>query len=211
MHNSIHDLACAIDRDYSAKSRIHWGPEQQAIFDKFKEALTKAPILALPDVNKQYVLYTDASDNCIGTILVQKYQEGGERAIQFVSHKLSDCLIGLTEMPDVWESDYVNVSKLIQFQRKQFPDEFIEVDQGTDETKYIVEKGILYKITEPHTDPSAPSCSMWQNANNSMCIPPRGNGFSLTFYLRPKGNTSVDHLTGWAESIPIASKKTSTV
>ena len=66
-----------------------WGDEQHESFETLKQALVQAPILAHPDPAKPYTLYTDASDQAIGAILVQKDEEGVERVIAYLSHKLS--------------------------------------------------------------------------------------------------------------------------
>lgn len=47
-------------------ARFKWTPYSQEAFDFLKESLTVVPLLAYPDTNKPYILYTDASDNCIG-------------------------------------------------------------------------------------------------------------------------------------------------
>ena len=39
-----------------------WGEEQQASFEIFKTALWEAPVLQVPDFEKDFVLVTDASD-----------------------------------------------------------------------------------------------------------------------------------------------------
>ncbi len=44
------------------KEPFRWGQEQQTAFDSLKQALVEAPIMAHPDPNKPYILYTDASD-----------------------------------------------------------------------------------------------------------------------------------------------------
>ena len=54
-----------------------------------KRSLTTAPTLAYPDPSKPYVLYTDASDECVGALLVQDSEEG-ERPIYYLSHRLSE-------------------------------------------------------------------------------------------------------------------------
>lgn len=69
---------------------FQWGESQQEAFEKIKAALSEAPIVAHPDVTKPYNLYTDASDKCVGAILVQKDENGIERVIHYLSHKLSD-------------------------------------------------------------------------------------------------------------------------
>lgn len=70
-------------------SRFKWTEQCQIAFDFLKESLTVVPLLAYTDVNKPYVLYTDASDNCIGACLTQKTDEGEEKPIYYLSHKLS--------------------------------------------------------------------------------------------------------------------------
>ena len=72
-----------------SKQPFIWGEEQQQAFDALKQALITAPILAHPDTSKPYTLYTDASNKAIGAILVQKDNEGVERVIAYLSHKLS--------------------------------------------------------------------------------------------------------------------------
>ena len=66
-----------------------WGEEQQHAFDTLKQALVSAPILVHPDPSKPYTLYTDASNHAIGAILVQKDEQGFEKVIAYLSHKLS--------------------------------------------------------------------------------------------------------------------------
>jgi transposase InsO family protein/predicted aspartyl protease len=70
-------------------ARFKWTEECQVAFDFLKESLMVVPLLVYPDTNKPYVLYTDASDNCIGACLTQESDEGEEKPIYFLSHKLS--------------------------------------------------------------------------------------------------------------------------
>ncbi|XP_065928361.1 uncharacterized protein [Magallana gigas] len=70
-------------------ARFKWTPCCQKAFDFIKESLTVVPLLAYPDTNKPYILYTDASDNCIGACLTQKTDEGEDKPIYYLSHKLS--------------------------------------------------------------------------------------------------------------------------
>ena len=70
-------------------ARFKWTSECQTAFDFLKESLTVVPLLAYPDTNKPYVLYTDASNNCIGACLTQKTDNEEEKPIYFLSQKLS--------------------------------------------------------------------------------------------------------------------------
>lgn len=45
--------------------------EKEASFQALQQALVKAPVLALPDIEEVFVIETDASDMGIGTVLLQ--------------------------------------------------------------------------------------------------------------------------------------------
>ena len=67
-----------------------WESQHPESFQLIKDSLTVVPLLVYPDPNKPYVLYTDGSDKCIGSCLVQEDDDGEEKPIYFLSHKLSD-------------------------------------------------------------------------------------------------------------------------
>ena len=57
--------------------------ETEKAFKKLKEALTTAPVLALPEQGKPYTIYTDASRVGLGCVLMQD-----ERVIVYASRQL---------------------------------------------------------------------------------------------------------------------------
>ena len=69
------------------KTRIDWGPEQQEAFDKLKELIVTAPVLAYPDFSKEFILKTDASLMGLGAVLYQEH-EGVLRVVAFASRGL---------------------------------------------------------------------------------------------------------------------------
>ena len=79
-------------------AKFHWTKQCQEAFQFLKDSLKVVPLLAYPDPNKPYVLYTDASQSCIGACLTQSSDDGvlpipnvqNEKPIYFLSHKLSD-------------------------------------------------------------------------------------------------------------------------
>lgn len=352
------------------KEPFRWGYEHQDAFDRLKVALTSTPVLAHPDVNRPYTLYTDASDAAVGAILVQVDKNGTERVISYLSHKLSgaqlnwptiekeaygiiyalkkfhaylwgarfeihtdhkplkslfqseikntklqrwaiqiseygapilyhpgklniraDMLSRIAavesvvtdippiDVPDVWHTDHIDPNELSQLQREQFADAYVEASQDTDETRYVIEKGILFTLAQPSTTSSRymrvllpqqfrqqvidrchsevahaafsktlariqenyvwpgmrkhvreylASCVYCNTVTPHNPSQPRGIiptpsspfhtwGIDLVgpFPRDRRGRqyllTCIDHLTGWCEAIPIASKKAETV
>ena len=72
--------------DLLKKSKVwKWTERCQATFDEIKRRLVTAPVLRLPDFEKDFEVQTDASDFAIGGVLMQ---EG--HPIAYESHKLQD-------------------------------------------------------------------------------------------------------------------------
>jgi hypothetical protein len=66
---------------------ICWTPELQANFTKLKTILSNDPILKLPDVNRKFVLRTDASSEGVGAVLLQYYDDV-PHPVAYASRKL---------------------------------------------------------------------------------------------------------------------------
>ena len=66
-----------------------WSTSQHTAFNRLKLALTTAPVLMLPNFEKQFVVTTDASDAAVGAILEQDFGNGLQ-PIAFASRKLNN-------------------------------------------------------------------------------------------------------------------------
>src|SRR6266540_2418238 len=66
-----------------------WNEKRQKAFNDIKRRMTMAPIVAHPDFEKPFILYTDASREGIGTVLHQKDDQGKERIIAYASRALN--------------------------------------------------------------------------------------------------------------------------
>jgi len=51
--------------------QVQWTPECETAFEQLKANLTHSPVLKVPEVNKPYIVYTDASDVGLGATLSQ--------------------------------------------------------------------------------------------------------------------------------------------
>ncbi|XP_073354821.1 uncharacterized protein [Aegilops tauschii subsp. strangulata] len=68
-----------------------WTPTAEAAFSALKQALVQAPVLALPDFRKQFVVETDASATGIGAVLMQ-----GGHPVAYLSKALAPRNLGLS-------------------------------------------------------------------------------------------------------------------
>ncbi|GKC19935.1 putative reverse transcriptase domain-containing protein [Tanacetum coccineum] len=63
--------------------KFDWGDKQEAAFQLLKQKLCSAPILALPERNKDFVVYYDASHKGSGAVLMRR-----EKVISYASRQL---------------------------------------------------------------------------------------------------------------------------
>ncbi len=70
------------------KNKWVWGEECQKAFKETKLILTAFPVLRLPDNNKRFILYTDASKWALGVILGQIDENGEEYVCAYASRVL---------------------------------------------------------------------------------------------------------------------------
>ena len=67
---------------------FEWKDPQQTAFDTLKRRFTTAPILAFPDIDKQFCLETDASDFATGTVL-SILKDDRWHPVAYSSHSMS--------------------------------------------------------------------------------------------------------------------------
>ena len=67
-----------------------WTQDCQEAFDKLKDMLCKAPVLALPNLNAPFILTTDASITGLAYILSQKDKNGHEKVISYGGRSVRD-------------------------------------------------------------------------------------------------------------------------
>ena len=86
-------------------NKVEWGEAQEKAYQTIKSYLTIEPILRLSDQAKTYFLWTDASSNGIGAVLMQRHDEKFF-LVCYASKKLSS----VERNAIVWESrDFIYI------------------------------------------------------------------------------------------------------
>jgi len=67
-----------------------WKELQQKVFDKLKQVFTMKPVLAAPDLDKEFRVEADASNYTTGGVLSMKCSDDKWRPVVFISKSLSD-------------------------------------------------------------------------------------------------------------------------
>ena len=76
-------IAAPLNKLLSKAVEFSWSEDCEKAFTVLKQKLISAPILGFPDMDKPFVLTTDASGTGLGFILSQKDDENHERVIMF--------------------------------------------------------------------------------------------------------------------------------
>ncbi|GFS10461.1 Pol polyprotein [Elysia marginata] len=80
----LSDLVCK-----GQPNTVNWGDSQEKVYNSLKFAVTSKPVLQLPDIDKRFILRTDASGRGLGAALMQE-SDGMLFPIAYASKKLTD-------------------------------------------------------------------------------------------------------------------------
>ena len=68
--------------------KIQWTAKCENAFNKLKTVLTTDPVLRAPDFQREFIIYTDASDFGLGAVLSQADDNGNHHLVTYLSKKL---------------------------------------------------------------------------------------------------------------------------
>ena len=71
-------------------SKVKWTVEAKQAFERIKMALTQTPVLTSPKFDRDFIIFSFASEHTIAAVLLQKDDQGYEKPIAFFSRALRD-------------------------------------------------------------------------------------------------------------------------
>lgn len=86
---NMSDILAPITRLTKKGVKFCWTSTEQKAMNEIKELICKAPILAIPDLNGDFLLTTDASNFAVGAVLAQG-EEKAPRPIEYASRMLTN-------------------------------------------------------------------------------------------------------------------------
>ncbi|XP_078248527.1 uncharacterized protein LOC144588886 [Pogona vitticeps] len=70
-----------------ADDRITWTSDCEEAFQRLKQALIHYPVLRAPDFDREFIIYTDASNRGVGAVLCQEDENGDQHPVSYLSRK----------------------------------------------------------------------------------------------------------------------------
>eukprot|EP00253_Pinus_taeda_P010745 PITA_10745 len=71
-------------------AKVKWSLETKQAFESIKTALTQTPVLTSPQFDKDFIIFSFASEHTIAALHLQKDDQGNEKPIAFFSRALRD-------------------------------------------------------------------------------------------------------------------------
>ncbi|XP_042008932.1 uncharacterized protein LOC121757454 [Salvia splendens] len=128
--------------DLLKKEAFIWSPAAEVSFLALKEAMTRAPVLRLPDFGRTFCVETDASDSGIGAVLLQDnhpiafYSKklGLRRRVASTYHKE---LYAIVEAVQKWRQYLLGHEFVIRSDQKSLKELLQQVVQTPDQQLYV--------------------------------------------------------------------------
>jgi len=93
-------------------AKFEWKDDGRRSFKEIKDGITRSPVLVSLDYNKEFQIFSFASEDTIAGVLVQKNDEGQKQPISFMSRALQNSELNYTTME---KQSYALVKSLKHF------------------------------------------------------------------------------------------------
>ena len=71
--------------------RFKWTSELEKQFSDLKSIMAHEPVVQMPDLNRTFIVRSDASDKAMAALLIQENDQGQRVVIEYFSKKFSEC------------------------------------------------------------------------------------------------------------------------
>lgn len=121
------------------KDSFFWTPATEQSFTSLKTAMTQAPVLAMPNFSKPFVLETDACDKGMGAVLMQK-----GRPLAFLSKPFSSKQLGLS----TYEKEFLAILMAISKWRPYLQNSHFIIKTDHESLKHLLEQRITSHLQQ---------------------------------------------------------------
>eukprot|EP00253_Pinus_taeda_P009966 PITA_09966 len=87
---NLAELIMLLRKMLKKDAKVKWSLETKQDFESIKAALTQTPVLTSPQFDKDFIIFSFASEHTIVAVLLQKDDQGNEKPIAFFSRALRD-------------------------------------------------------------------------------------------------------------------------
>eukprot|EP00253_Pinus_taeda_P008118 PITA_08118 len=87
---NLTELSRLLNNMLKKDSKVKWTVEANQAFEGNKFSLTQTPVLTNPQFDRDFIIFSFASQHTIATVLLQKDDQGNEKPIAFFSKALRD-------------------------------------------------------------------------------------------------------------------------
>ena len=88
--SNLAELIRLLNKMLKKDSKVKWTVEAKQAFEEIKLALTRTPVLTSPKFDKDFIIFSFASEHTIVVVFLQKDDQGCEKPIAFFSKALRD-------------------------------------------------------------------------------------------------------------------------
>eukprot|EP00253_Pinus_taeda_P032587 PITA_32587 len=87
---NIAELLRLLSNMLKKDAKVKWSLEAKKAFESIKTALTQMPVLTSPQFDRDFIIFSFASEHTIAVVLLQKDDQGNEKPIALFSRALRD-------------------------------------------------------------------------------------------------------------------------
>eukprot|EP00253_Pinus_taeda_P004841 PITA_04841 len=87
---NLAELVRLLSNMLKTDAKVRWSLEAKQAFESIKTALTQTPVLTSPQFDRDFIIFSFASEHTIAVVLLQKDDQGNEKPIIFFSRALRD-------------------------------------------------------------------------------------------------------------------------